>query len=98
MTFTSAETTLIETLLRMFGGKNTPLNCFESFNIEEKMLYRKHWASETGSSHFMMIYARNWRFQLSTEQTANILSSVLHNLVSNSTVFCAFLVRRFTVL
>ena len=32
---------------------------------------------------------------LNTEQTAVILSSVLHNMVSNSTVFCAFLVRRF---
>ena len=45
-----------------------------------------------------MIYARNWRFRLGSEQTAIILSSVLHNMVSNSTVVCAFLVRRFTVL
>ena len=45
----------------------------------------------------MMIYARNLRFLLNTEQTAIILSSLLHNMVSNFTVFCAFLVRRFTV-
>ena len=67
-------------------------------SISQKMLYPKQCASEIGSSHLMMIYARNWRFRLNTEQTAIILSSVLHNMVSNSTVFCAFLVRRFTVL
>ena len=74
------------------------LKLFESFNIEEKLLYSKECASEYGSSHLMMIFAGNWRFQLNTEQTVIILSSVLHNMVSNSTVFCVFLVRRFTVL
>ena len=44
-----------------------------------------------------MIYAWNWRFRLNTEQTAIILSSVLHSMVSNSTVVSAFLVWRFTV-
>ena len=63
-------------------------NCFTVSNSHLK----------NGSSHLMMIYAWNWRFGLNTEQTAIILSSVPHNMVSSSTVFCAFLVRRFTVL
>ena len=37
-------------------------------------------------------------FWLNTEQTAIILSCVLHYMISNSTLFCDFLVRRFTVL
>ena len=74
------------------------LNCFESFNIKENLLYHKQCASENVSSNLMMIYARNWRFRFNSEQTAFILSSVLHIMVSNSTVVCAFLVMRFTVL
>ena len=38
-----------------------------------------------------MIYERSWRFRLNTEQTAIILSSVLHNMVSNFTVSVLFL-------
>ena len=46
--------------------------------------------SENGYSHLIMIHAWNWRFRLNAGQPTIILSSVLHNRVSNSTLFHAF--------
>ena len=73
MTLTSAETTLTERLLCMFGGKNrSEKNWFESFNIEENLLLRKQCSFENDLTNLLTIYTRNWRFRLNTVQTAVI--------------------------
>ena len=57
MTLTSAETALIENLLKCacLAGKTDPKNCFESFNIEENLLLRKQCAFENDSNNLLTI-------------------------------------------
>ena len=63
MTLTLAETTLIKLYCECLAGGTHPKIVLNHLISKKKMLYRKQCDSENGSSHLMMIYARNWSFR-----------------------------------